>query len=180
MTRGTKVTLIFLALVLLGALITAWYVLQRSAEPSAREQALLGSDREIASSFTDAAGEPVDLATTLEGDRPVVVTTWASWCPTCREQLLALQQVAATYQGEITFLAINRNETRAQAGRYLATLPDLPDLTILLDPDDRYYKDVAGYAMPETIVYSSAGEVLQHLHGDSTSAELEQALQTLQ
>lgn len=177
MTRGTQVTLVILGVFLVAGSIATWYVMSLDTAPSARDQALSGSQTN--SEFTDVAGQAVTLEETLREDVPVVVTTWASWCPTCREQLQTLQEVAAMNREEVAFLAINRNETRAQAQQFLNTLPEFPDLTILLDPDDRFYRDIAGYAMPETVVYDGAGAVAAHLHGDSTAAEIEAALRAL-
>lgn len=177
MARSTQVTLLILGLCLLFAMIATWYVMHQDTVPSAREQAL--TDTSAGSEFTDVTGQSVTLTDMLREDVPVVVTTWASWCPTCQEQLQALQQVAASSRDEVLFLAINRNETRAQAQQFLNTLPDFPDLTILLDPDDRFYRDIAGYAMPETVIYGASGEIAAHLHGNSTAPELEAALQAL-
>ena len=56
---------------------------------------------------TDLNGQPYDLQA-LIGRKPVVLIFWASWCPTCREEVPKVNQLAKKYQARgMEFLAVN-------------------------------------------------------------------------
>ena len=96
----------------------------------------------------------------------VVVTTWASWCPQCRESLERADAAAETLDSAgISVLAINRTEPTARIERYLADLPELSHVTLIRDTADHFYKTTGGYAMPETVVIDKSGEVAAHFRG---------------
>lgn len=119
-------------------------------------------------SFTDENGNPVTL--TNYAGQPVIVTSWASWCPQCIDELATLNnQVEGA---GIKVLAINRKESREVAGRYMLELPPLPNVTFILDSKDYYFNSLEGYAMPETIIYNKAGEIVFHGRGNSRPDEL--------
>jgi thiol-disulfide isomerase/thioredoxin len=93
----------------------------------------------------------------------IYVNTWASWSPLSRDELIALNEVAGEFKDKpITFIALNRREPVSQAQAYLATLPPLPNLTIVIDSTDEFYKEVTGYAMPETVLYTKDGAIWRH------------------
>jgi cytochrome c biogenesis protein CcmG/thiol:disulfide interchange protein DsbE len=62
-------------------------------------------------------GETVSLSE-LRG-RPVVVNFWASWCPTCDEEMALLEATHQRYQGEVVFIGVDHVDTEAKARAYL-------------------------------------------------------------
>lgn len=57
-------------------------------------------------SLEDMNGEKVSLAS-LRG-RPVLLNFWASWCPPCRSEMPAMQELFAEYEDQgFTILAVN-------------------------------------------------------------------------
>jgi thiol-disulfide isomerase/thioredoxin len=57
----------------------------------------------LAFTASNLDGAPVDTST-LEG--PVVVWFWAPWCSICRSEAPTVADVAAEFEGEVTFLGI--------------------------------------------------------------------------
>jgi thiol-disulfide isomerase/thioredoxin len=96
----------------------------------------------------------------------LIVHTWASWCPYCGEELQNLARLKEQYGDDITILAVNRAEPADEARAFTRNL-GIPDGTmeIMLDPDDAFYKEIEGYAMPETVFIHDNGEVFFHQRG---------------
>ena len=174
MSNSALITGSILIAIVAGVGVFAWYATDgfSSSEPSAAERSLLGE--EGATPFTDMAGDEVTLDTFLGSGQYIIVTSWASWCPQCGDQLADLNSFAATHEAAVSVVAVNRSERSNQAERYLNSLPDTDMLHVILDPDDRFYRDIGGYTVPETVVYDQAGEVVEHYHGVVSAAALEE------
>lgn len=165
-SRSTVITLVFLV-VCVAVLTAVVYVVKERAAERDREASpagvALAGDTEI---FTSLSGETVDLFS--EAATPIVVYTWASWCPQCAGDLEALAKLAAESRDSnqpVKFVAINRNEPTATAERFLASLDVNDALDIVIDTEDSYYTAIEGYAMPELVVFSAAGDELLRQRG---------------
>lgn len=124
-------------------------------------------------SFTDLQGKPITLASHF--GTLIVVTSWASWCPQCIADLSRLGEVAQVYKDkEVVFLAVNRAEDKYTAERFLQTITLPVEVQIVLDPEDFYFKQSAGFAMPETILYGKDGTILLQQRGELRLDELKQ------
>ena len=174
MSNSTLITSSILVGIVAAVGVFAWYVTDgfSSGEPSAAERSLLGEAG--ATPFTDITGETTTLDTFLGSGQYIIVTSWASWCPQCAEQLADLNTFAANHEADVAVVAINRSERSNQAERYLNSLPDTDMLHIILDPDDRFYRDIGGYTVPETVVYDQTGELVEQYRGVVSAAALEE------
>jgi cytochrome c biogenesis protein CcmG/thiol:disulfide interchange protein DsbE len=118
MTRRTKVIAAVAAAAAVAGVVAAGIVLagdDAAGEPvpvvtSAGDSATGGSDREVveASGADPVTGEPVSLAD-YRGT-PVVLNFWASWCPPCREELPALEQLAQAHS-EVVVVGVNYQDS---------------------------------------------------------------------
>lgn len=130
-------------------------------------------------SYTDLAGNPISL-TDFVG-KIIVVNVWASWSPFSANDLQNLVDIAKEVnEEEIEILAINRAEPATTAERYLSTIGVLDNVTLVLDPGDKYYKSIGGYAMPETVIYDKEGNVFSHRRGVIKKEEVEADIKSLQ
>jgi thiol-disulfide isomerase/thioredoxin len=89
---------------------------------------------------------------TLEAARGhvVLVHFFATWCEPCREELPALNRLAARAGGDVTVLAIAVADADRSVLRFFATTP--VDFPILLDRDRAVAKAWSVVTLPTTFV----------------------------
>ena len=165
MQKPRTSTIIVLILLFIILVIVAWFTYQavtdsKEASSDAGQALFGGEDSE--ERFISVAGTPVAV-NELVGEQALYINSWASWSPLSRDELIALNTVAGEFRDKgITFIALNRKEPREQAESYLATLPPLDNLVVVIDSTDEFYGQVGGYAMPETLFYSTQGDLYRH------------------
>lgn len=177
-TRSTTLTLVILVFVILVVAGYTW-----SMRHSSEQERLNASDANSAlgaventEGYTRLDGAPVDIVSN-EGEI-IVVTAWASWCPSCTTELPKLSTVANDFS-DVRFLAINRAEPQTTAERFLRTVNATSGIELLLDPEDRYYGTIDGYAMPETVIYDETGAIVERYRGEVPEPALRTVLQSL-
>ena len=96
----------------------------------------------------DMTGQPVDLATTFVGKRPVVVEFWATWCPICEALLPRMEAAQRRYGRQVAFVVVGVgvNQSRASMQRHLDRHP-----------------------MPFTFFFDNAGAAVRAFQAPSTS-----------
>lgn len=173
--RSNWLILACIVLILFGVSAYAWSVYHVTQDErlaaSEASAALAGGEGEV--SYTDLEGRSVDVSDRLGAI--LVVTTWASWCPSCATELPKLSSVAAEYP-EVRFLAINRAEQRTTAERFLRSVNATSGIELILDPEDHYYESISGYAMPESVIYDKNGDIIHRFRGDIDLQVLRQML----
>lgn len=165
---------VFSVLILAGALGVRYSALQKEKPIPGFTKILLGDTGDV---FTDLSGAPVSLKS-FEG-APVVLFAWASWCPSCGEQLTLISRVISEEGITTPVIAINRGETLELAQDYLAFIQKPNNMTYFIDKKDLFFKTAEGYAMPEFIVYNSKGEEVFHQRGTITEEEIRTAFATV-
>ena len=146
--------------------------------PSPFSSEKTGFSDEYALVLQDMQGNEVRLS---EYKNDILVAyVWASWCPYCAQEIDNLAALKQQYGERIQVLAINRSEPKAVAQAYIAQLPHVSGVTFLLDPNDAFFKQVGGYAMPETMFIRGRGEVVFHQRGpmqiDEVTTHLDELL----
>jgi thiol-disulfide isomerase/thioredoxin len=170
--KSGLITLILMIVVLL--VVALYFVFRDQSEVQKRNNtpaasALLPDQGET--TFTTLEGEPVSLAPNF--GKVIVATTWASWCPQCASDISKLGEVAQAYKDmEVVVLAVNRAEDKYTAERFLQTITVPEGVQIILDSDDFYFKNSAGYAMPETVVFGKDGSIMLQQRGELRIDEL--------
>ncbi len=125
----------------------------------------------------DYAGNEVELSAFKK--RILVAHVWASWCTYCAEELRNLVRLKELYGTDIEILAINRAEPDTDARAFLDPLNLGSAIQILRDPDDSFYTEIAGYAMPETVFIDPDGKVFFHQRGPMKLDEVEAKIRAL-
>lgn len=175
-TYRTPLLVLLLVILVFGLVISGVFYTKKLREATERNVAAQHLQSSAAAeSFTDPAGNPVALNN--YAGQAVIVTSWASWCPQCVEELTFLNKHVA--DKAIPVLAINRKESKEVAGRYMLELPALANVTFILDSNDYYFNSLEGYAMPETIIYNKAGEVVFHGRGITRHEDIAAVLEAL-
>jgi thiol-disulfide isomerase/thioredoxin len=95
--------------------------------------------------------------------KPVILNLWASWCPPCREEMPALQNVAAEYADKgLIVLAVNMTaqDSREDAANFVNE--NQIYLRVLLDPAGDISRLYRVQALPTTYFIDAEG-VIQDL-----------------
>ena len=146
-------------LVLIAAAVLASRLFTRvaTASPDSR------FTTEYALTLSDYSGNKVHL---YDYARKVLIAyAWASWCPYCASELQDLGQLKTTYGDQIQIVAINRGESLQVAEDFTKNIPDTNGIVFLLDPNDSFFKDIGGYAMPEMVFIDGGGNITYHQRG---------------
>lgn len=83
--------------------------------------------------------------------KPLVINSWAAWCPFCRKELADFAVIQKEFGDKTVIIAIDRAETKEVAKKYTDELGVTADMIFLLDPSDSFYQSIGGFSMPETI-----------------------------
>lgn len=116
---------------------------RRCAGAAALALCLLGADRPLELRALD--GEPVVLVPGRE--RALVVHFWATWCPSCLEELGGLDAAARRCAAAgVRIAAVNVGDPVEEIRRYLARHP--LGLELLRDPEGEVWRRLAGQGLP--------------------------------
>lgn len=126
-------------------------------------------------SLTNYAGNDVSLASSTE--KVKVINSWATWCPFCTDELPAFAKLQEAFPNRVEVIAINRQESRSKAKNFTDNREISNDMTFLLDPQDRFYQQIGGFSMPETIFVDTQGLIRIHKRGPMEFSEMKEKVQ---
>jgi thiol-disulfide isomerase/thioredoxin len=109
-------------------------------------------------------GSPVSLGD-LRG-RPVLLSSWATWCTPCRMELPRLDRFASGIaDDELAVIAVNIDGTAVigEVGQMIDEL-DL-GLTVWLDPDATFGERFRAVGVPTSVLIDREGRVVQRWTG---------------
>ena len=118
-----------------------------SLDPSARESALIG---QAFPAFTLPTLEDPDTEVdeSLLRGQISLVNVWASWCPTCKEEMPQLLTLA---ERGVRLVGINYKDTRVKGREFLDEFGDPFEVNIF-DPDGDLGFELGVYGVPETFL----------------------------
>lgn len=125
--------------------------------------------------------------TTLDGkevtlselqSKPVVVNFWATWCPSCVQELAEVQAAYHQHGDEIHFLTVNLDHNRDTVESF-ATERSL-DFPILFDENGKVSGLYRVRGIPVTVFISSEGVMVKRHIGSLTEEKLAEYLEELQ
>ena len=122
-------------------------------------------------SLEDYDGNTVSLSD-FEG-KPVIINSWATWCPFCLKELGDFAIIQAQYPEDVVFIAISRAQSLNTSKDFTDKIGISERMTFLLDPYDSFYKSIGGFAMPETIFVDKGGNIVAHKRGPMEIKEIE-------
>jgi len=104
---------------------------------------------------------------------PIVVNSWATWCPFCIDELPGFAEVQRELGDKVVIIAVNRSESMKQAKKFTDRIDVTDDLIFMMDPDDTFFRSLqSGNAMPQTIFIDSSGARKDHKIGDMDADEI--------
>ncbi|MBI5620927.1 DUF3179 domain-containing protein [Candidatus Gottesmanbacteria bacterium] len=135
------------------------------------------ADKAPGFNLKDYNGNTVNLAD-FQG-RPVVINSWAAWCPFCRKELVDFAAAQKEFGDQVVIIAIDRAESLETANKYSDELGVTNDLVFLLDPSDSFYQSIGGFSMPETIFVDKNGAIVDHKRGPMDSNEIRERVKKI-
>lgn len=108
----------------------------------------------------------------------LVINSWASWCGFCKDELSDFGKVKSQLNENVKIIAVNRAESKQQIQPFLDQLEYRDQIIFLLDKQDRLYREIGGFAMPETILVDENGEIVFHKRGPMNAEELREKIET--
>lgn len=69
----------------------------------------------------------------INGELPVLVDFWATWCGPCRMVAPFIEQLADEYEGRVTFMKVNVDEEPELCEKY--RISSIPNLVLFKDGD---------------------------------------------
>lgn len=109
----------------------------------------------------------------------LIINSWAAWCPFCVEELIDFAVAQEEFKDRLVVIAINRAESLATAKKFTDEVDVTGRITLLLDPNDSFYKSLGGFTMPETIFVDKEGFIRDHKRGPMALDEIRQRVQKL-
>jgi peroxiredoxin len=102
----------------------------------------------------------------------VLMNFWATWCPPCKEEMPALEQLYRKDRSRgLVVLGIDQGESVATAGKFAnehgVTFP------ILVDADQQYASSYVSIGLPTTVIVGRDGHVVKGIDGAQTLAQFE-------
>lgn len=168
-----KVLAIIIGVLVVGGV--GWLVL--SSRNTSNNSTQTQSERVPDFALQDYEGKTVKLSD-FSG-KPVVINSWAAWCPFCRKELVDFAGAQKEFGGKAVIIAIDRAETRETAKKYTDELGVTGSMVFLIDPSDGFYQSIGGFSMPETIFVDSNGTIVFHKRGPMDLTEIRERIQQL-
>lgn len=121
----------------------------------------------------DLNGQTIKLSD-FEG-KVVFLNFWASWCPSCREEMAELNQAGKDIAGKnAVLLTVNLTDgVRETPEKVKAYIKDNRfSINVLLDTDGKAANDYGITNIPTTFIINKQGEIYDYIIGPTSEAEL--------
>ena len=119
-------------------------------------------------------GPSVELSKITQND-PVLLIFWATWCPTCVEEIPALNALHKKHAfGGLRLLAVNVQESPEMLLDFIKTHP--MSYPILLDQTGEVAEKYKIEGLPVSVLLAKGGEILYY--GFSLPGNLDELLET--
>jgi thiol-disulfide isomerase/thioredoxin len=91
----------------------------------------------------------------------VLINFWATWCPPCRREMPALEQLYSKLADQaFAVLAVNQWEDADHVFAYMGDLNVIPSFPILFDPESKVSADYGVKGLPTSFLLDKQGRVV--------------------
>lgn len=172
----------YLLIATIVVIIIGWLIISKTGQnqnPSSTQSLpdQQAGDKAPDFNLQDYSGKTVSLAD-FNG-KSLVINSWASWCPFCRQELPDFVTAQKELGSKVTIIAVDRAESLAAARGYTDRQGTTNKLIFLLDPSDSLYKSIGGFSMPETIFVDKNGNIVDHKRGPMDINEIRQRIKKI-
>ncbi|MDN3521428.1 DsbE family thiol:disulfide interchange protein [Halomonas ramblicola] len=152
---------LLLLLPLVGFLTLGGFLYQGlSINPFERESALMARDFPAFELTTLEDPERVVDASLLEGE-VTLVNVWGEWCPTCKQEMPQLLDLA---ERGVRLVGVDYKDTREKGREFLAEFGNPFEVNVF-DPEGTLGFDLGVYGAPETFLVDADGIIRYHHTG---------------
>ena len=110
-------------------------------------------------SLSNLQGQQVRFAD-LRG-KPVLLNFWATWCPSCRDELPAVEAIAREYGGSVVVLGVSVEEQPGTVAQFAKRMG--LSLNILVDPDGTTAEAYNVFGLP-TAYFIDKGGIIRSIN----------------
>lgn len=103
--------------------------------------------------------------------QPLVVNYFAAWCPPCRAEIPAFNNVAADYDGDVAFIGISRDADH-DAWRSFVDETGLTYTSVFEGQGQGSFEALDGIGMPTTLLIDADGSIAENHAGALTESAL--------
>lgn len=162
--------LLLIPLVLFVVLVVFFYR-GLSKDPAARDSALLAKD--FPSFHLSTLSDPSQQRdrSLLEG-QVTLVNVWGEWCPTCKQEMPQLLELA---DRGVRIVGVDYKDTRENGRQFLQEFGN-PFEVSLFDPDGSLGFDLGVYGAPESFLVDADGVIRYHHTGYITPQDVENVI----
>ncbi|WP_105317649.1 TlpA disulfide reductase family protein [Thermus tenuipuniceus] len=118
--------------------------------------------------LSSLGGTPVNLQD-FRG-KPLVLNTWATWCPPCRRELPMMVRLSQEHK-EVRFAFVSQGEGPAAVRAFLEAQGLAPEW-VLLDPETQLSQALGVQGLPTTFFFDSEGRLVARHLGELSEALL--------
>jgi cytochrome c biogenesis protein CcmG/thiol:disulfide interchange protein DsbE len=122
------------------------------------------------------AGAKVSLAQYT--GKPVIVNFWASWCDPCQKETPLLASWYKAQHGHVVLLGLDENDTAANALKFARAKG--VSYPLGFDPTVTVASAYGVNGLPQTFFLNAKHQIVDHVLGAVTSAELAKGLRLMQ
>jgi peroxiredoxin len=116
-------------------------------------------------------GENTVQLSNFRGKKAVVINFWATWCPPCREEMSAFEDIFVANKDNLEILGVNLQESERAINNFLLEIP--VTFTLLLDPDKGVKELYNVFTQPVTYFVDKEGVIVDKKFGPLTPQEIE-------
>lgn len=107
-------------------------------------------------------GEQRAFSQVIEGDAPVIVSFWATWCKPCLKEMEAIKELQEEWQGKVRVVSISIDDARSKAKvPAFVKSKELP-FEIFMDSNQELFKSLGGSTVPFVFIYHKGKPVYKH------------------
>jgi thiol-disulfide isomerase/thioredoxin len=165
----------FIVAIIIAVALIGLYLLQRGDITLPADTKPRSADSIFGLTFLDYEGNEVSL-NDFKG-KPLVVNSWAAWCPFCKNELPDFASVQNTFGDQVVIVAIDRAESLETAKKYSDEIGVTDKLIFWLDSGDNFYEAIGGFSMPETVFIDKDGLIQFHKRGPMKVPEITKLIQ---
>ena len=115
--------------------------------------------------FKNLDTQEVVTITDFQGDKPILVNFWASWCAPCIKELPSLEGLHNRGEVEVVTLSLDRFINERQVRDFVQNKAGVSDLPIYWDHNKQVGRSFNPQGLPVTYLLTPSGKIIGHFKG---------------